>query len=245
MYLYELHCHSRVGSACGKWSPEEMAAFYAGQGYTGIVVTDHFMNGNSAVDRRLPWKEQIEAFCAGYEQTKAAGSRLGLDVFFGFEYSANTYYKQPHTPNSRKDSLIGTDFLIFGLGKDWLLRQKEDILGLPVNDFMKLVRSEGGTVIQAHPFRLEKAYMDHISLFPDYTDGIEVLNGNPNTLGRGNRLAQCYASEYGFFATAGTDAHCPCDILAATVLPRRVGTMEELLKLLRSGQAKLQLLERK
>ncbi len=243
MYLYELHCHNRVSSACGQWSPEEMAEFYARQGYTGIVVTDHFMNGNSAVDRSLPWEEQVEMFCSGYERTKAAGARLGLDVFFAFEYSANSYYGQPWSPNRNKDSLIGTDFLIFGLGKDWLLRKDESILAMPVNAFLKMVREEGGTVVQAHPFRLETAYMDHISLFPYFTDGVEVLNGNPNTRGKGNRLAQAYAREYGFFATAGTDSHAPCEHLAATILPERASSVEALMEQLRAGRGELRMIE--
>ncbi len=242
MYLYEMHCHDNAASACGQWTPEEMAEFYARQGFAGIVVTDHFMNGNTAVDRSLPWREQIEQFCSGYRRAKTAGQKWGLDVFFGFEYSANTFYKQP---DARKDSLVGCDFLIYGLDEEWLLRKDESMLFLPVNDFLKMVRQEGGTVVQAHPFRLEKAYMDHISLFPDYTEGIEVLNGNPNTMGRGNRLAMAYAGEYGFFCTAGSDSHFPCKYLAATQLEEKVSSLEELLAKVRRGSAKLSLIESK
>ncbi len=154
MYLYELHCHNNVGSACAKWTPEEMVRFYAKRAYTGIVVSDHFMNGNSAVDRTLPWKEQIEIFCSGYERAKAEGEKCGLDVFFAFEYTSNTYYGQPNNPNRHKDSIFGCDFLIYGLDKSWLLSKDESILFMPVNAFLKMVREEGGTVIQAHPFRL-------------------------------------------------------------------------------------------
>ncbi len=242
MYLYELHCHSSAVSACGRWSPEEMVQFYAKRGYTGIVVTDHFMNGNCTVDRNLPWKEQVEAFCSGYERARTAGEKYGLDVFFGFEYSANTFYKQSPGAIGSKDSVIGTDFLIFGLGKEWLLRKDESILFLPVNDFLKMVHEEGGIVVQAHPFRLERSYMDHISLFPNFTDGVETINGNPNTMGRANRLAEAYAREYGFFCTAGTDAHAPCQYLAVTMLPKRISSVAELCGVLQSGCAKRSLI---
>ncbi len=250
MYFYELHCHERLASACGRWSPKEMVEFYARQGYTGIVVSDHFMNGNSAVDRSLPWTRQVEQFCAGYEQATAEGEKLGLDVFFAFEYSANSFYGVDLTPLGReaadrirgKDTVLGCDFLIYGLGKEWLLSKDADILTLGVNEFMELVRDAGGTVIQAHPYRLEKAYMDHISLFPDFTDGVEVLNANPNTRGRPNRLARAYAEEFGFFQTAGSDSHDVCDHLAVTKLQCRVSSMEELIRELRAGRAELALI---
>ncbi len=245
MYRYELHCHENIASLCGVWTPAEMVKAYASWGYAGIVVTDHLFNGNCAVDYRLPWKEKVEKFCLGYELAKKAGADYDLDVFFGFEYSVNSSYgtvagENPYAVEGRRrDSNIGCDFLIYGLDKEWLLKKDERILTLPVNDFMQMVRKEGGTVVQAHPFRFAKSYMNHISLFPEYTDGVEIFNGNPNTIGRGNRLAKAYAEEYGFFAMAGSDAHGPVENLAVTVLEKRVSTIEELIQVLREGRAKV------
>ena len=56
-YLYETHMHTSEGSACGQSAGAEMARAYAENGYTGIIVTDHFFYGNTAADRRLPWSE--------------------------------------------------------------------------------------------------------------------------------------------------------------------------------------------
>ncbi len=253
MRYYELHCHQNIASACGRWSPEELVKAYAEMGYAGIVVTDHFFNGNCAIDRSLSWKEKIERFCAGYEQAKEAGEKYGLDVFFGFEYSVSTLYGEDLTGLSheqisrlwRKDTAAGCDFLIYGLDKEWLLKQDESLLALPVNAFLKLVREEGGTVVQAHPYRLEKSYMDHICLFPDYTDGVEIFNGNPNTVGRPNRLAKAYAKEYGFFPTAGSDSHHgACPYLAITRVKRRAKDLNELLEMLKRRKAKFTLVKR-
>ncbi len=253
MYYYELHCHENVASRCGVWSPEELVKTYAELGYTGIVVSDHFFNGNCAIDNTLPWKERVEGFCLGYERAKEAGKAYGLDVFFAFEYTVNTHYKMDLSPLGRemasevrkKNTLNGCDFLIYGLGKDWLLKKDENILRMSVNEFMKMVREEGGVVVQAHPFRLEKSYMDHISLFPEFTDGVEILNCNPNTLGVPNRMAAAYAKEYGFFATAGTDAHRITEYLAVTKLQKRAETMEELLQALKEGKAEFALVKNK
>lgn len=210
MYTYEMHCHEYLSSKCGRFTPEELARTYAQQGFDGIVVTDHFFNGNCAINWDLPWKERVEQFCSGYEQVKEAGKKYGLDVFFGFEYSVNNrpggkYFCNPAHPE--KNSPVGCDFLIYGLGKEWLLSKDESILDMEVNDFMQMVRKEGGFVVQAHPFRLEKSYMNHISLFPLFTDGVEVLNSKPNTMGRANKLAKKYAKEYNFYRIAGSDAH--------------------------------------
>ena len=50
-YLYETHMHTSEGSACGQSAGAEMARAYAENGYTGIIVTDHFFYGNTA-DRK-------------------------------------------------------------------------------------------------------------------------------------------------------------------------------------------------
>ena len=223
MYLYEMHTHTCISSRCGRFTPEEIVKTYFEQGYDGICVTDHFFNGNCSVDRSLPWQERVEAYCSAYEQVKAEGDKVGLNVFFGFEYSVR---------GASKDSMGGTDFLIYGLDKQWLLSKDESILDMGVNDFMKMVKDEGGFVVQAHPFRLERAYMDHISLFPNFTDGVEVLNASPNTMGRANKLAKKYAKEYNFYRLAGSDAHQNADREYFAVLKtvNKANTIEELIK---------------
>ena len=84
-FLYETHMHTSQGSACAHSTGEEMARAYHERGYTGIIVTDHFFNGNSAVPKDLPWTERVERFLKGYEQAKATGEAIGLQVFFGWE----------------------------------------------------------------------------------------------------------------------------------------------------------------
>ncbi len=217
--------------------------FYANRGYSGIVVSNHFMNGSCRVDRNLPWQEQIEMYCSGYERARAEGKKCGLDVFFAFEYTCNTFYGQSDTPYKDKDTLRGCDFLIYGLDREWLLSKDERLLLLPVNEFLKTVTEAGGTVIHAHPFRLVKPYTDHISLFPGFTDGVEILNATPNTQGTPNRMAEAYAKEYGFFPTAGSDAHGIERYLAVTKLQKRVSTIKELLAELKRGNAEFSLVQ--
>ena len=44
-YLYETHCHTKESSACGLATADEMIAAYHQKGYRGVIITDHFFNG--------------------------------------------------------------------------------------------------------------------------------------------------------------------------------------------------------
>ena len=156
-YKYETHMHTREASACASSTGAEMARAHKQAGYTGIFVTDHFFNGNSAIPRELPWQERVERFCLGYEHAREEGERIGLQVFFGFEYAYH-----------------GAEFLVYNLDKQWLLAHENIDLGSPRQALLQMHQS-GAFVIQAHPFR-ERNYIDHIQLFPRDIDGVEAVN---------------------------------------------------------------------
>ena len=134
-FAYETHLHTSEGSACGRSTGAEMARACKAAGYTGIFVTEHFFYGNTAIDRSLPWTDWVEGYCKGYEHAKEEGDRIGLQVFFGWE---STY--------------DGTDFLIYGLDKAWLLAHPQ-IRDCSIEEQYRLVKADGGIVIHAHPFR--------------------------------------------------------------------------------------------
>ena len=186
MYRYETHLHTALASACSRFQPQEIVDKYLRLGYSGVFVTDHFLNGNTTVAKKLAWKEQIARFCDGFRSVRACAEGSGLDVFFGWEYS----YK-------------GTDFLLYGLEEDWLLRHPE-IMDMRVSEFCPFARGEGGLVVQAHPYR-EAGYIDHIRLFPSCVDGLETINACRDE--RCNRLADVLANEYRLCKTAGSDIH--------------------------------------
>ena len=83
-YLYETHLHTAQASACGHSKGADYISFYKEKGYTGIIVTDHFLNGNTSVPASLPWEERINLFCQGYEDAKKEGDKQGLQVFFAW-----------------------------------------------------------------------------------------------------------------------------------------------------------------
>ena len=185
-YRYETHLHTCQASACGKSTGAEHARFYRELGYTGIIMTDHFTGGNTAVPRDLPWRERIDRFCSGYEDALAEGQKIGLDVFFGWEQNYD-----------------GDEYLIYGPDKRWLL-DHPDVEHWSRARQLEEIHRAGGAVIQAHPFR-HRDYIKYILLGLKYCDGIEVANTGNDALS--DAYAAKYAREYGLLTTAGSDNH--------------------------------------
>lgn len=185
-YLYETHCHTKPASLCSGVTGAELADEYKSKGYDGIMITDHFFNGNTGIDRSLPWSEKVEQFCIGYESAKKRGDEIGLKVFFGFEYNRG-----------------GAEFLIYGLDKQWLL-EHEEIMNLRISELYKLVCESGGAMIQAHPFR-QAPYLERIAIYPDYCDGIEVIN--TSNAPKCNENALWYGKTFDLYMTCGSDTH--------------------------------------
>lgn len=185
-FLYETHLHTRQGSACGISTGAEHARYYKEIGYQGIIVTDHFFSGNTAVPHQMPWKERIDWFCSGYEDALAEGQRIGLDVFFGWEQNFD-----------------GDEYLIYGLDKEWLLAHPE-MEHWNHRQQLEGVHAAGGCVVQAHPFRM-RSYMRQIALGLRYCDGIEAANGGNEALQ--DAAAYRYGQEFGLPMIAGSDNH--------------------------------------
>ncbi len=66
MYRYELHMHTKEGSACAVSSVEDMIKQYVKIGFSGAVVTNHFIRGNTCVSRSLPWEQLIMQYSKAY-----------------------------------------------------------------------------------------------------------------------------------------------------------------------------------
>lgn len=219
-YRYETHLHTCEGSACASASGAEMARIHKELGYTGIFVTDHFFNGNTAVPKGLPWRERIELFCLGYEHAREEGEKIGLDVFFGFEYGVHA-----------------ADFLVYNLDKEWLL-QHEDIDRMDARRAFFKMHQSGGFIIHAHPFR-ERDYIDHIELFPRDVDGVEIVNGAHLKQPEVNDRAKIYAMMYGLPGTAGSDSHHVHGLPRSGVeLPRKVIQATDYLEMVQAGEVK-------
>lgn len=187
-YRYETHLHTKEASACGISTGAEMARAHKEKGYDGIFVTDHFFNGNCAISKDLPWKERVELFCKGYENAYEEGKKIGLQVFFGFEYGADN-----------------AEMLVYNLNKEWLILHPY-IDKLPTRQALSIMREDGAFIIQPHPFR-ERHYVDHIELYPRDVDGVESINGSHIDCPKMNERAVIYANMFGLPCTSGSDTH--------------------------------------
>lgn len=218
-FKYDIHTHTSEVSKCGLISSKELVHFYKRLGFTGICVTDHFFNGNTTVPKDLPWEVRIELFCRGFENAYKEGRKIGLDVFFGWEYS----YK-------------GTDFLTFGLDKEWLLNHP-DLLSLSVNDYCDLVRSDGGFIVHAHPFR-EAFYIPKIRLIPRKVDAVETINeGNTDFE---NQCADKYADMYKLAKVAGSDTHSDgMSRISGIQLKRRLKDVHDMISAVKNGETEI------
>ncbi len=186
-FLYETHLHTCQASACGRVNGEDYIPYMMEKGYSGLIVTDHFFNGNTCVPADLPWKERVEMYCSGYERALKASEGLDFTVMFGVEY------------NFWKD-----EYLLYGIDKKWLL-DNECIMDMTRRELHEAVNKAGGIMIQAHPYR-ERDYLSDIKLPPaDAVDGIEIYNAanKPNM----NALGYEFALPLGLPMTAGSDIH--------------------------------------
>lgn len=220
MFKYELHCHTKYGSMCGSMSAQDIVELYLANGYDGVCVTDHFLNGNTTVHRDCPngtYEEKIERYCQAYEKVKsfAAGR---LKVFFGFEAS----YK-------------GTDILVYGMDKKALLKFPE-IPQMDMRTLCDFCRDHGALAIQAHPFRMDD-WIDHIRLYPN-SEGVEGFNAARNQLC--NDLSTYYANAYGKLTIGGSDIHhIEQKILSGMEFEEEVDSIEQMIHLLRNGKGRI------
>ncbi len=219
MYRYETHAHTAEVSKCASIPAEELVRFYKSMGYGGLFITDHFLNGNTTVPGNLPWKKRVELFCAGYEKAYAEGKKIGMNVFFGWEYS-----------------YMGSDFLTYGLDREWLLKHPY-LLELDVGEYCDLARRDGGFIVHAHPFR-EDHYIAMIRLLPRKVDAVEVNNACRKEFE--NRLADEYADNYQLLKTAGSDNHWgKMRTYSGIQLPRPLKDVDDMIHAIKSGEAEI------
>ena len=128
----------------------------------------------------------MDQFCDAYYKAKKRGDEIGLQVYFGWEAGFQ-----------------GTDFLIYGLEKEWY-RKHPEILEMEKREELAFLMEAGAFVVQAHPYR-EAHYIDHIRLFPRSVHGVEVVNSSQTPAA--NKMAAVYAKQYSLLETYGSDNH--------------------------------------
>lgn len=223
IYRYEMHCHTDWCSACAHNSPQEMAEAYYNAGYAGMVITDHFLRGNSAVDRSLPWEEKMKRYYAAYEAARDWAAGKDFHVLFGLEHAYGD----------------GKEVLTYGVDLPFLLEHINLHL-YSLEDYARFVHGAGGFLSMAHPYRHAPYINSDVKPQPQYLDGAEVFNFY-NT-GEENKQAALLAEKYGLAPTSGGDEHSVSGASigrAGIALKTPVDTGKELVEVLKSGDYRL------
>ena len=221
MYRYEMHCHSSVGSLCAVWTPEELVRAFYKAGYAGLVLTEHFVHGNTAVPREWPWEKRMRRYYEGYERACAEAWPLDFDVLFGIEHAYGD----------------GKEVLTYGIDLTFLL-ENPDLGEISLAEYAARVHAYGGLVVQAHPFRERDYIRPGVPLYPELLDGVEIYNDH--NLPEENVRAEAFARQHKLIRISGSDAHGYDEIgHAAMAFSHRIRTNEELVAALRAGEGTL------
>lgn len=147
------------------------------------------------------------------EYAKEYSDRTGFPVFVGIEFY----------------SLQG-DIVALGI-EDYPKKR------IPAQEFINLVKEQGGVCFAAHPFRNNRRGLEEHLLEVQGLDGLEVLNGS--TSKEACKKAAEYAEKLNLFTLGASDCHVPEKVgVCATYFPREVRTMEQFLAEFKKGGMK-------
>ena len=221
MFKYETHLHTSPVSKCARGTVRDTLMLYKSLGYEGVFITNHFIQGNmTRPEGMTSYEDLVNFYFSDYEAGAAMADEIGLKVLPAVEISYG-----------------GTDFLIFGLDKDWYLSHPE-IKGMKMSDELRLMRDSGAFISQAHPFR-KADYIDHIRLYPECVEAVEVINASRNEFENG--LADYYATAYGLLKTAGSDTHSagPKKQLAGMMFNTPLTDVQDFINRVRNGEGEI------
>ncbi len=221
MKKYELHSHTAECDKVALIGGAELVRLYREQGYSGIVITDHYFslfyewfNDELCLGNH---KRIIERYLRGYYAARNEGEKSGFTVLCGAEV--------------RFDNTVN-DYLVYGL-------KENDFYELPLLNRLKNVKElkdvlpEYAVIVQAHPFRNNMTVCDPEPLF-----GIEVYNGGTQPFR--NEMAKIYAEHYGKVMTSGSDIHKIKALAKGGICTEHnIISSEDLVSVLRCGEYSL------
>ena len=221
IYKYDMHVHTGPCSGGGRDIREHIDDLI-NKGFCGMVVTNHFYNGDTRIDRDLPWVEFVEAYRRDYLYGLEYAREVDFDLLFGLE---------EHVGN-------GQEILLYGITPD-LIASHPELKKSPAEKYAEVVHSAGGLVYQAHPFRA-RSYVKNP--FPldclETLDGIEVYNaGNEQEW---NESARELADKLGLACVAGSDGHkIGTAGRAGIATQERIKSNGDLVRILKSKEYKI------
>ncbi|MBE6663155.1 MAG: hypothetical protein E7602_01480 [Ruminococcaceae bacterium] len=217
IYKYEMHIHTSPCSGGGAPIRDHIDALIE-KGYQGMVVTNHFYQGDNRINKNLPWNEFVDAYRRDYLYGLEYARKRDFDLLFGLE---------EHVGN-------GQEILIYGI-TPFFIESHPELKTASAEKYAELVHARGGLIYQAHPYRA----WDYITRpFPldclDKLDGIEVYNAA--NLPEWNEKAQKLANEKGLATIGGSDGHSTNSCgRSGIAVKKRIKSNDILVEILKSG----------
>lgn len=225
-YIYDLHVHSNECSKCASSSLIDMVKAYKKAGFSGFVVTNHFLRGYNCVPGELDWADKMYCYWNPYIKAKKVADELDFDLLFGIEEGYG----------------MAQEVLFYGIDLDFLLANY-DMCQIPIEQLCERVRAYGGFSSHAHPFR-ERDYIPKNYKRMDISalDGLEIYNAS-NETNESNLKAEKLMNQAGLKFTAGSDNHNVRSLengnVGGLIFNRRIRTARELCDALRSGEGRV------
>lgn len=218
IYKYEMHIHTRPCSGGGADIRDHIDALVK-KGYSGMVVTNHFFNGDTRIDKSLSWADFVDAYKRDYLYGLEYACKIGFDLLFGLEEQVGN----------------GQELLIYGVTADFIAAHPE-LKTAGAEKYAEIIHSAGGLVYQAHPYR-DRDYI--ISPFPvdciEKLDGIEVFNACNQV--EWNESAEKLAKDLNLACIGGSDAHTPQSAGHSGIMTReRIRNNSDLVRILKNGE---------
>ena len=182
--LFDMHVHTGGISKCCRVDAEEVIKRAKAAGIEGLILTNHYTE-SYAIDKN--YKALAEDYVEEYRKARRIGERYGIPVIFGIEL---TMEFDP-----------ATHLLIYGVSEDFITDNPE-IFNLSQKELYRLVKENGGALVQAHPYRNN---VDRL-LDTDYLDAIEI---SCHPLYEGTHISELSPIAYdsGLILTVGGDYH--------------------------------------
>ncbi len=203
----ETHCHTLYGSWCALTDAETIVKRYLEEGYSGLIVTNHYYKSAFDTYKGESKKEKLDFYFSLYENVKEIGRKQGLKVFLGSEVFVENK----------------NDYLLFGFDKKMFYDNKP-LFELSQKELFRLAEKNNCFFAQAHPFRKGVSTVGD----PEYMHGVEIFNGHYHHANN-NDLATEFCNKHNLIGLSGTDFHDPDQpITAGIYLPDNIENERQL-----------------
>ena len=210
----DLHAHSSGISQCCRASYQTAIQAAIDAHLDGIVLTNHY---HKDYVRDGDYAAFARRYTDEFRRAKAYGETVGCKVFFGAEVTMD-----------RHDN---AHVLIYGIDEAFI-EANPTLFDLAQDEFYRLVKSAGGTVVQAHPYRKNVDAMLDLA----YLDGIE-LSCHPKYEGTHEAELYALAQKNQKALTCGGDYHADTHRPRCGVyLPQEITTPQALAQYLANAQ---------